>query len=171
MPLTAHPTPAIVEAPCGQGIGEDWRTVRAAHELWFARTSPPAEDLDVEDLKWPGRFRRISRALLNFWGLHALQDSVATVLTEMLTNALQHGGGSDIGVRILRTAMGVQIEVADSAPPPQGVAPAGSAAEEGRGLLMIGVEADEWGYRDRAFTPGKWTWATFTAPARAEGTR
>jgi hypothetical protein len=163
MTLTAPCLPTT-EAPFGETIGDVREPEQTMPQGWFTRAAEPGEPLADEDLAWPGRFRRISRALLKLWGLAALRDGVDTVLTEMITNALEHGGGIEVGVRIIRTATGVWIEVADSAPKPPATLPTGLDAEEGRGLLMIGAVADQWGFRDRAFTPGKWAWAYFAAP-------
>lgn len=168
MPLTAHPTPAIVEEPRGQGIREGWATVRAAHELWFARTSPPGEDLDIEDLMWPRRLRHQSRGLLKHWRLEGLSDRVGAVLTELVNNALVHGGGATIGFRLTLTEAGLLVEVADSTAALVSQVVYEDPDEHGRGLLVVEVFADDWGTRPRGDGAGKWTWATFTAPARTE---
>ncbi|WP_167163197.1 ATP-binding protein [Streptomyces sp. MBT27] len=162
MILTAQHTPAIAEAaPCTRDIGDGWATVRAAHEQWVARTGWPRLPLTDEDRKWPERLRHQSRGLLMKWGLEFLSDRVETVLTELVTNALVHGGGDSIGFRLTLTEGGLLIEVADSSPGMARVVHAGPDAESGRGLLLVEVVADDWGVSPRRHADGKWTWAAF----------
>ncbi|MEV6726382.1 ATP-binding protein [Streptomyces xanthochromogenes] len=144
-------------------------SVRAAHELWFARTPPPGEGLDIENLKWPMRLRHQSRGLLKHWRLEGLGDRVGTVLAELVNNALVHGGGSAIGFRLTLTEAGVLVEVADSTAALVSPVVYEDPDEHGRGLLLVEAFADDWGTRPRGDGVGKWTWASFTAPARTEG--
>ncbi|MEU8963447.1 ATP-binding protein [Streptomyces sp. NPDC048491] len=145
--------------------------MRAEHEQWFARTSPPTKNLDVEDRKWPERLRYQSRGLLRQWKLESLIDRVDTVLTELVSNAVVHGGGRVIGFRLALAEAGLLVEVADSSPNLAQVVDAAPEDENGRGLLLIEVFADDWGTRPRADGAGKWTWATFSATARPDGAR
>ncbi|MER5563754.1 ATP-binding protein [Streptomyces sp. NPDC002506] len=171
MTLTAHRMPSAAVTR-GQGIEADWTTVRAAHELWFARTSPPAtlaEGHDIEDRKWPERMRHQSRGLLEHWELEGLIDRVDTVLTELVNNALVHGGGASVGFRMTLTEAGLLVEVADSAPDLVSHVVYDEPEEHGRGLLLVDAFADDWGTRPRDV--GKWTWAAFAVPARTEGAR
>lgn len=147
-------------------------TIRAAHEQWFARTSPSAgEALAPEDLKWPTRLRHQSRGLLRHWDLEALADRVGTVLAELVNNALMHGGGTAIGFRLTLTEAGLLVEVADSTTDLSSQVVHADPDEHGRGLLLVKVFADTWGTRPRGNMAGKWTWAAFTTPARTEGPR
>ncbi|MFD7537568.1 ATP-binding protein [Streptomyces sp. NPDC059819] len=161
------PTAAV---PCGDGIGECWAAVRAEHEQWFARTSPPPKDLGIEDLKWPERLRYQSRGLLRQWKLESLIDRVDTVLTELVNNALVHGGGASVGFRITLTEAGLLVEVADSVPDLVCHVVYDDPEEHGRGLLLVDAFADDWGTRPRG-DAGKWMWATFAVPARPNGAR
>ncbi|MFI5705187.1 ATP-binding protein [Streptomyces xanthochromogenes] len=172
MTLTAHRMLSAA-VTCSQGIGEGWTEVRAAHELWFARTSSPGEGLDIEDRKWPERLRHQSRGLLRHWKLEGLIDRVDTVLTELVNNALVHGGGVAIVFRLALTDAGLLVEVADSTADLVSQVAHDAPDEHGRGLLLVAAFADDWGTRPRegAGKWGKWTWATFTAPARTEGAR
>lgn len=46
------------------------------------------------DVLQPGVMRRLACVALDWWGLEALSDDIALVISELVTNALQHGGGS-----------------------------------------------------------------------------
>ncbi|MFE9558456.1 ATP-binding protein [Streptomyces sp. NPDC006692] len=142
--------------------------MRAAHEQWFARITGPGEPTSVEDRKWPARLRHQSRGLLTHWGLDRLVDIVDTPLTEMVTNALVHGGGGDIGFRMIRTDRGVRVEVADSSPASASALRASPDEEHGRGLLMVQAFSDSWGTRARGGGVGKWMWAYFATAAGKE---
>ncbi|MEU5436465.1 ATP-binding protein [Streptomyces sp. NPDC020719] len=166
MTLTAFST-ATAEALRGEDIESGRGKIWSAHEQWFTRVAEQGEPLLAEDLAWPERFRRISRALLRFWGLACLRDGVDTALTEMLSNALIHGGGGAIGVRTVRTDTGVWIAVADNAPPVPPTPLLDPDAEHGRGLLLVAAVSDRWGIKDRSMH-GKWTWAFFSVPSAAE---
>ena len=136
MILTARCKPTVEEM-CGQGIGARRETIRAVHEQWFALASRPGEPLAVDDQRWPRRLRYQSRGLLADWGLDCLVDCANTVLTELVSNALVHGGGQKVGFRLILTSRGIQVEVADSSTASAYVAHAGADDENGRGLFMV----------------------------------
>ncbi|MFE9559047.1 ATP-binding protein [Streptomyces sp. NPDC006703] len=165
MTLTTHYTPAA-DATGGQVIGGGWRTVRAAHEQWFARTSWPRLALADEDRRWPEQFRHQSRGLLRRWKLEGLADRVDTVLTELVSNAVVHGGGPAIGFRLTLAEAGLLIEVADRSTELAHIVNADPDDENGRGLLLVEAFADAWGTRPRSDAGGKWTWAAFNAPVQ-----
>ena len=107
---------------------------------------------------------------------------IAIVVSELMTNALQHAlpGSGDtrprrpIRLGLLQPGPCVLCAVADpgkTAPAPR--AP-GSLDETGRGLHLICALSDQWGYTTPSQT-GKVVWAMFTArhappsPARYQG--
>ncbi|MEU2949741.1 ATP-binding protein [Streptomyces xanthochromogenes] len=116
------------------------------------------------------QLRHLSRGLLRHWRLESLSDRVETVLAELVNNALVHGGGSAIGFRLTLTDAGLLVEVADSTAALVSQVVYEDPDEHGRGLLLVEAFADAWGTRPWG-DAGKWTWATFTAPARTEGAR
>jgi Histidine kinase-like ATPase domain len=122
--------------------------------------------------------RDFTIATLHRWGVTERSEDIAIVVSELLTNALQHAlpgsGGTrhrgPIRLGLLQPGPCVLCAVAD----PSGVAPVpktpGSLAETGRGLHIICALSDKWGYT----TPsdmGKIVWAMFstrpTPPRRA----
>lgn len=108
---------------------------------------------------------------LQRWDLTERSDDIAIVVSELLTNALQHAlpGSGDIQPRwlirlgLLQAGPRVLCAVADPserAPFPH--AP-GSLDETGRGLHIVRVLSDRWGYTT-ASGMGKVVWATFSTP-------
>ncbi|MFD4480343.1 ATP-binding protein [Streptomyces sp. NPDC058471] len=92
--------------------------------------------------------RRRTARLVSDWGHPDLAGDAAVVLSELMTNALLHGSLRDrlIRVRITLTATALRIEVTD----PRGErlpSPRQLDGEDqfGRGLLLVGVLADDWG--------------------------
>jgi anti-sigma regulatory factor (Ser/Thr protein kinase) len=113
--------------------------------------------------------RDFTIATLHRWGVTERSEDIAIVVSELLTNALQHAlprsGGSrprwPIRLGLLQPGPCVLCAVAD----PSDVAPVpttpGSLAETGRGLHIICALSDKWGYT----TPsdmGKIVWAMFS---------
>ena len=143
------PEPAVVGWPCPpriatRALGAQAGSVRAARDFTIAT--------------------------LRRWGTaHSSQD-IAIVVSELLTNALQHAlpgpGGTrprrPIRLGLLQQGPWVLCAVADPAKAVPMPRTPGSLAEAGRGLQMICAFSDRWGYT----TPGdagKVVWAMFTA--------
>ena len=118
-------------------------------------------------LRWSRHPRQIGlaraelRTALMSWSLASLADSAALVLSELLTNAVQHArvpSGREIETRFVRLTRGVRIEVHDASPLwPVQHQPADDACD-GRGLLLVAALADSWGFGERR-GPGKVVWA------------
>lgn len=64
------------------------------------RTTLPGQALSDTDRCRPQQFRRLRCALLTSWELLAHIASVELLVTELLTNALQHGEGPEVDVMI-----------------------------------------------------------------------
>jgi anti-sigma regulatory factor (Ser/Thr protein kinase) len=114
--------------------------------------------------------RAFTRATLQRWELPDRCDDITLVVSELLTNALEHAepqpGGWPVWLGLLQSGPGTAVlcAVADASPVPPVPVPAGHLAESGRGLHVIEEISDSWGY---AAVPsrGKVVWATFEAPA------
>lgn len=100
-----------------------------------------------------GVARELTMSQAQDWGVAALSDDLALVVTELVANAVRHAG-TDIEVRLFQLAHGVRLEVADGSTRP--LRPRASSVEDegGRGLLLVdalstryGVEADAQGKR------------------------
>ncbi|MEY9997987.1 anti-sigma regulatory factor (Ser/Thr protein kinase) [Streptomyces sp. V4I8] len=107
-----------------------------------------------------GECRQIGSAELQRWGLEQYVDTALLLLSELVTNAIQHGTGHQVDVRISRTSSEVRIEVRGG-PTHRLLARSPSLlAEHGRGLLLVDMIADAWGV-DAA----SWVWCTIETTA------
>ena len=113
----------------------------------------------------PAAGRRLVTRALDEAGLGELTDTASLLVSEVVTNALRHGGGArELVVEI--GAEGVAVGVRDSSPQPPREEPGdgpgaarvvdGGLAESGRGLLLVDLLADSWGWRPEP--EGKLVW-------------
>ncbi|MDH6629424.1 anti-sigma regulatory factor (Ser/Thr protein kinase) [Streptomyces sp. LBL] len=109
------------------------------------RPDPEADGLSRADAAWPRRLRRIVRAGLTHWGRPDLTETAELLLTELATNALRHGQGDVIGVRVYLDGARCVIEVTDGSPLRPELRQAGPTDEGGRGLFLVEAMADAWG--------------------------
>jgi anti-sigma regulatory factor (Ser/Thr protein kinase) len=114
----------------------------------IATTTLPASAPSVR------RARALVRASLSSWGLPGIADTAELLVSELVTNAVQHGRGP-IEVRLLR-GTSLIIEVADSSLAPPLIRMPDTLAETGRGLQLIKSLAQRWGVRRG--TDGKIVW-------------
>ncbi|MET7607073.1 ATP-binding protein [Streptomyces avermitilis] len=132
-------------------------TVRTGFELSIERYPATTDGvLTTVDAAWPARVRHIARATLSYWSQPDLIDSAELLLTELLTNAFQHGHGDDVGVRLYCRGPRMVIEVRDGSPDRPVMRRASPDDEDGRGLALISAMADEWG----TSPDGTTTWCT-----------
>ncbi|MFE6335225.1 ATP-binding protein [Streptomyces sp. NPDC057798] len=132
--------------------------IRSALDLCIERRPDPddAEALSQTDAAWPKRLRRIVRASLTYWRQPDLIEAAELLLTELVTNALRHGRGPQIGVRICLRSGHLEIEVNDGSPARPELRHAAYDDETGRGLFLVASMADAWGVSDDGTT----TWCT-----------
>ncbi|MFC4052888.1 ATP-binding protein [Actinomadura syzygii] len=105
----------------------------------------------------PGRARRFLSARFAEWGL--LDDDGRLIVSELVTNAVQHGDGP-VAVHVFkdeRDGLPV-IEVRDGGLGWPVVQPENRAATSGRGLTLVACLACDWGIRPLP-DGGKVTWA------------
>ncbi|EFL23498.1 MULTISPECIES: ATP-binding protein [Streptomyces] len=121
----------------------------------------PAEPGSVRAARW------LVRQALDDWGLSALGDVTALLVSELVTNALRYASGP-IGLRMYaRRETGVprsvlMVEVSDPLDDPPHARTASPEDESGRGLELIARAALRWGTRHgRA---GKTVWFELPLP-------
>lgn len=94
---------------------------------------------------------------------HDMVDTIALVVTELVSNVVRHAR-TDCVLRIdLRRGV-ARIEVTDDAPGQVVVRAPGPAELAGRGLQIVQSLADEWGVTTDGSSHGKTVWATITWP-------
>ncbi|MDT0377204.1 ATP-binding protein [Streptomyces sp. DSM 42041] len=115
-----------------------------------------------------GRARRLVGDALATWYLAALQPDAELVVSELVTNAVEHARADVIRVTITRLAAGaVRIGVIDKdcgEPSPRA---AGPRDEDGRGLVIVGALAVRWGVDRMRW--GKRVWADLGVDGAAGG--
>ncbi|MFD4539161.1 SpoIIE family protein phosphatase [Streptomyces bauhiniae] len=90
------------------------------------------------------RARHLVRELLLKWGLPQAVDTALLLVSEVVTNAVRHGGRGSVGLRVVR-AGDLLFEVTDEEPELPDMRTAGPDDEAGRGLGVVGRLAKEWG--------------------------
>jgi anti-sigma regulatory factor (Ser/Thr protein kinase) len=98
----------------------------------------------------------LTKALAS-WDCALTTDDALLLLSETLTNAVQHAEGP-IGLHVCRTATDLTVEVSDHSPQLPQPRLAADDEESGRGLLLVRTLADAWGVRPT--DEGKTTWFT-----------
>jgi anti-sigma regulatory factor (Ser/Thr protein kinase) len=111
--------------------------------------------------------RVVVSAHLRLWGMEKLVDAGALVVSELLANVLHHtrpdrDGRRSALVTVIRTPDRVALCVHDEDPSLPQQRCAGDDDEDGRGLQLVSVIADQFGV---SRTPGgKDVWLTLLSP-------
>ncbi|MEU3856550.1 PAS domain S-box protein [Streptomyces sp. NPDC028722] len=101
--------------------------------------------------------RAFLRRTLASWECAAPADDALLLLSETLTNAVQHAAGP-LGLRLCRTSTDLTVEVSDHSPHLPQPRHAAEDEQSGRGLLLVRTLAHSWGVRPT--DEGKTTWFT-----------
>lgn len=102
--------------------------------------------------------RQATRDALATWRLACMEESAVLLVSELVTNAVQHARGGDaITLELQAAGTWLRIEVADADPRwPQPRTPVGFDGS-GFGLVLVDSLAGKWGVRETA--TGKAVWA------------
>lgn len=114
-----------------------------------------------------GQMRRITTAHLRLWDLTPLIDTATLVVSELVTNAVRHGKGHPIKLRVTCSAAALRIEVTDGTRQPARLTPTDEWGEHGRGLLLVAALAQQWGVSP----DGTMTWCSLAIPEGARDGR
>lgn len=107
------------------------------------------------------QIRHVTAAVMRNWAVPIpLAQDVGLVVSELVTNAIEHGLGT-VCLRVWQGPGELHVEVADDNPAPARLRAAGDEEESGRGLFLVADLARGWGVRDG----GRTTWATLRAPS------
>lgn len=101
----------------------------------------------VRNIYAPKTCRIFVRWQLERWGLGHLGDVTELIASELVTNAIQHGSGDMIGVRLECSASSVVIRVWDGNGDdlPQLREPRSGTDEHGMGLTITDALSEHWG--------------------------
>lgn len=124
----------------------------------------------------PKTAREFTRRTLATWDIEALYNDVAVVVSELVTNALCHGLhdasysalARPIHLMLLAREDRVVTAVIDPSDRTPMLAAAQQMSETGRGLRIVAVMSDAWGWVPFA-AGGKAVWAAFDIPGRTPG--
>ncbi|GAA1254417.1 SpoIIE family protein phosphatase [Kitasatospora nipponensis] len=107
----------------------------------------PAEDVAYWFLQprheTPGRARRLAGHALRRWGLEELTENTELMVSELVTNAIQHAT-RPVTLRLVRTSV-LRCEVGDDSPQLPRRRRAGPQDERGRGLHLVAKCSERWG--------------------------
>ena len=111
--------------------------------------------------------RRVALSVLTACQLPDTEETAVLLLSELVTNAIQHARGTETMVVELEAVSGcLRIEIADEDPRwPQPRTP-DEFDETGFGLLLVDALASKWGVRETA--TGKAVWAELEPPQAGE---
>ncbi|WP_435059063.1 ATP-binding protein [Streptomyces sp. bgisy060] len=102
--------------------------------------------------------RKTTAAHLARWGVPlALADDVVLVVSELVTNAIEHGQG-DVVLRVERRRAHLYVGVADGSPVRAAIRPTNEEDPGGRGLVLVDALSAGWGTTE----DGQLTWAHVT---------
>lgn len=130
--------------------------VGALTEAGAAAETPDQAVLELpHDVVAAREARSVVRELLQSWGYGALVDDAVLVVSELVTNAVEHAA-SAVAVVVNRSGDGVRIEVRDEGSGVPQERRASESAEAGRGLMIVSALASAWGVD--AGPPSKTVW-------------
>ncbi|MFE7580664.1 ATP-binding protein [Streptomyces gardneri] len=134
--------------------------VLAAEAVTSRPTGPPAYSQTLpREARSAAVARRLVRTALTLWGLDLLIENASLVITELVSNAVDHSRLQAIRVIVSRpSAYEVRVGVVDrSRTVPTLGADSDGDEIRGRGLLLVDTLADRWG--TELYRWGKQVWA------------
>ncbi|WP_399129865.1 ATP-binding protein [Actinacidiphila sp. ITFR-21] len=148
-----HAVPEAAEGPASQahpsGIrcthsadGQDAEAVEICkHLVGETDSGRPGQEHQGH---WGRNVRHRGVGKLRDWGFPSLTDRAELLISELVTNACQHGGGCR-SVVLFRTVNGVRVEVRQASGSSPRLRQAGVDEERGRGMVLVDRLADAWG--------------------------
>lgn len=134
-------------------------------ELWpdvLAAAAVTAEELELalfglltdpltDEVRLPAgadcsaRVRRLTRSVLESWGLGGLGEVAEQLIAELVANVVQHTGARSFGLRLTRRTGGVRFEVRDPSRALPCLIIGDPDDDSGRGLQLVNMLSDRWG--------------------------
>ncbi|MGV9789055.1 ATP-binding protein [Streptomyces sp. NPDC003435] len=121
-------------------------------------TAPPFEVVFAAERFCVPIARRLAIRYLAVHHLDAAPfEDVAVVVSELMTNAVEHGGRGGVGLRLRCDDGELRVEVRDNNPAPATLRTPADDDECGRGLWLVAALTQDWGVNP----DGRTTWCTF----------
>ncbi|MEU5525268.1 ATP-binding protein [Streptomyces sp. NPDC047860] len=108
--------------------------------------------------------RRVTTAWLRFCGLDMLLDDAQVIVSELVTNAIQHGTGAQVTFTMTVRDGFLRLAVHDETPGRPVVRHADDDAERGRGLFLVDCLAAAHGGTWAVSDDGTTTWCCLAVP-------
>ncbi|MCX4826059.1 ATP-binding protein [Streptomyces sp. NBC_01142] len=116
----------------------------------------PGEEPLSKDARRVGAMRRLAKARLSYCGLSGLKDTVALIVSELVTNAITHSGGTHVTFTMQLQDEALYVLVKSNVPGNPSVQKADDDAEHGRGLELVEwctvTHGGTWGISDSGAT-------------------
>jgi serine phosphatase RsbU (regulator of sigma subunit) len=125
-----------------------------------------AQGSEVQNAEVVTRARTVAVVRAHELGREDLADDAALVVSELVTNALLHGGGHS-GVEVSATDDGLRIAVRDRSRVPPVMGHASNESLTGRGVRVVATLATRWGAEVE--DDGKVVWAEVTGRVDTAG--
>ncbi|MEU0663937.1 ATP-binding protein [Streptomyces lavendulocolor] len=101
--------------------------------------------IPAQDARRVRQMRRLARARLGYCGLDCMIADVELIVSELVTNAIQHNHGATVTMSLHLKDGTLRVEVSDGSPDRPQMQQPNDDAENGRGLFLVVGLADEWG--------------------------
>ncbi|MEV8077119.1 ATP-binding protein [Streptomyces pseudogriseolus] len=111
-----------------------------------------------------GMARKLTAARLRYCGLEALVDDATLIVSELVTNAIQHGGGVQVTFTMTVRDGFLHLAVHDETPGRPVARNAPDDAECGRGLFLVDCLASAHGGTWGTSDDGTTTWCCLAVP-------
>lgn len=98
----------------------------------------------AKDSKSPRDARVWAEQILDEWRVKRARDDLLLIVSELVTNSVQHGVGP-IKVALELTPPRIKVSVTDDGQGAVRIIPSGAMAEGGRGIRIVDSLAVEWG--------------------------
>ncbi|WP_442538301.1 ATP-binding protein [Streptomyces pseudogriseolus] len=124
----------------------------------------PGEAPPERDTRRVAAMRRLTAARLRYCGLEPLVDDAKLIVSELVTNVIQHGNGAQVTFTMTVRGGFLRLAVNDETPGRPVVRHADDDAEHGRGLFLVdclaAAHGGTWGTSDDGTT----TWCCLAVP-------
>jgi len=133
----------------------------------FFTISPRSDKgIPAEDARRVPQMRRLARARLEYCHLSVLADDVELIVSELVTNAIEHSHGTAIAMTLALNDGLLHLEVKDETARPPEIQQPADDAENGRGLIIVRSITEHHGGKWDISPDGTSTWCTIPVPTR-----